>query len=423
MTTTIAASRSIDADRIVAAAMALVAEVGLGGLTMRDLAQSVGKSTTVIVNLFGAKAGLIEAMAGAAYEQDEAYHQAFFAQADSLELSRDGLLALCGRYLRERAMPSAGFVRMWEELLVSHAPDPFLPPLMARWEAMRAQSWTRLLSRTPDFAAFGAPLSTYLVMEQFYVGALGGRADYEMIAAEGLGGLIDRAFGRPDDEAPVTESYVDRMAVPKAPGDDLDADSMKLRLLDLAANQILTHGVAALTNRSVSTEAGVSTSTLAYHWADMRRFIVDSVWHAVFREMPRHLDFRRPADGGRPDLAGWSERMAGTLTLDGAGGPGFYVKYARLIAQICLKARRDSSFQELAMILRGPEGGGTYVTREERWPPQFDLTRRAAARFAIWIKGAALTGAATGATPAASQLGDAATTLVALAVREPNTRS
>ena len=60
--TTMASSRPLEADRIVAAAMTLVAELGLGGLTMRDVAQSVGKSTTVIVNLFGAKAGQNEAI-------------------------------------------------------------------------------------------------------------------------------------------------------------------------------------------------------------------------------------------------------------------------------------------------------------------------------------------------------------------------
>lgn len=88
--------------------------------------------------------------------------------------------------------------------------------------------------------------------------------------------------------------------------------------------------------------------------------------------------------------------MVRTLTLGAAPGSGFYVKYAKLIAQICLKARRDPAFAELAMILRGPEGGGTYVGRAEHWPPQFDLSRRGATRFALWIKGAALLSAAGG---------------------------
>lgn len=411
--TMIATPRSIAADRIVAAAMTLVAELGLGGLTMRDLAQSVGKSTTVIVNLFGSKSGLIEAIAIAALEQDEAYHETFFSNLDGLTFGRDALLALTGRYLRERARDSASFVRVWEELLVSPEPGAFLPPLLARWEAMRREAWTAFLARSPGLEAYGEVISTYLIIEQFYVGALGERADYEMIAAEGLGGLVDRAFGRGDDPAPASESYVEHLTIPLAPADGLEAGSLKLRLLDVAADQILARGVAVVTNRSVSTEVGTSTSTIAYHWADMRHFIMDAIWHAVFREMPGYLDYRHPVRGSPPNLQRWGELMARTLTVNGTKGHGFYVKYARLIAQVCLEARRDPAFQELAMILRGPEGGGTYVNRAELWPEQFDLTRRAATRFALWIKGAALMGGATGDAPDAARLQRAAAILVA----------
>ncbi len=410
---TLASPRSIEADRVVAAAMTLVADVGLSGLTMRDLAQSVGKSTTVIVNLFGAKAGLIEATAVVAFEQDRAYHEAFFANVSGMALSRDALLALAGRYLRERALASASFVRVWEELLVSTEPAPFLPPLLVRWEAMRREAWTAFLAQTPGLATFGEAVSTYLIIEQFYAGALGGRPDYEMIAAEGLGGLVDRAFGRRDDPASASESYVGQLAIPKAPADGLEVGSLKLRLLDVAADQILTKGVAVVTNRSVSTAVGTSTSTIAYHWVDMRRFIIDAIWHAVFREMPGYLDYRHPAGDGPPDLQRWSDLMARTLKVGGAEGQGFYIKYARLIAQVCLKARRDPSFQELAMILRGPEGGGTYVNRAELWPAHFDLTRRAATRFALWIKGAAIMAGATEQAPNALGLQAAAAVLVA----------
>lgn len=188
---------------------------------------------------------------------------------------------------------------------------------------------------------------------------------------------------------------------------------MKLRLLDVAADQILSDGLAVVTNRSVSRAVGTSTSTIAYHWTDMRRFIIDAVWHAVFREMPGYLDYRHPAGDGPPDQRRWGDLMARTLEVGREEERGFYVKYARLIAQVCLEARRDPSFQDLAMILRGPEGGGTYVKRLELWPAQFDLTRRAATRFALWIKGSALVAAATGDAPNAARLQAAAVMLVA----------
>ena len=197
--------------------------------------------------------------------------------------------------------------------------------------------------------------------------------------------------------------------------------SVKLRLLDICADQILERGVGAVTNRTVTQAAGVSTSTILYHFADMRGFLTEAIWHAVFREIPGYLDVRSPRDGERPsDLAGLTALLAPTLRPgppEAPGLAGFYVKYARLIAQICLMARRDPAFENLAMLLRGPEGGGTYARRHAVWPPMFDMTRLAAMRFAIWIKGAALLSAAfpeTEGRDLEARLGQAALTLVPL---------
>ena len=55
-----------------AAAMAIIADHGVAALSIRDLAQAIGKSTTVIVNLFQTKAGLLAATAEAAIEMDAA---------------------------------------------------------------------------------------------------------------------------------------------------------------------------------------------------------------------------------------------------------------------------------------------------------------------------------------------------------------
>ena len=77
-------------------------------------------------------------------------------------------------------------------------------------------------------------------------------------------------------------------------------------LLDIAADQILAGGITAITNRSVSAVAATSTSTIAYHWPDMRHFVLDAVWHSVFRDMPGHLAGHTP-DG---DPAGVNKRAA-----------------------------------------------------------------------------------------------------------------
>jgi AcrR family transcriptional regulator len=408
-----ATSRAADAQQIVDAAITYAASNGLHALTMRDLAQAVGKSTTVIVNLFGAKSGLIQAVAEEAMRRDAAFHADFFEAVRGLPLDPDTLAPVAQLYLRRRAGEAAGFARIWEALVLDADPDPARRALITRWEALRRDAWRAHLAQAPRMADFAPALIAWLTVEQFYAGALMGRADYEVIAAEGLSSLLDHACGRPDRPATATFWYREKLVLPQAPADGLEPGSMRRKLLDIAADQIMTNGLTAVTNRSVSVVAGTSTSTIAYHWPDMRRFVLDAVWHSVFRDMPRYLAGHRPeGDPAAADLDSWGRIMAPTVSIE-PDAEGFYVRYVRLIASVCMEARRDPSLQDLAMLLRGPEGGGTYYNSAGVWPADFDLNRLAATRFALWIKGAALMACATGAPLSTTDLQAAALQLVA----------
>lgn len=404
----------LDADGVVETAMQLVARAGLGRLTLRDLAQAIGRSTTVIVNLFGSKAGLIDAIAEAALERDRDFHERFFREIADLPPSRDVLAAQFLRYLRLRAEAAADHVRVWEEYLLHDAGESETrSSRVERWETMRLGAWTAYLRQDQRLTDFAVIALAYLTVEQFYAGALLGRGDYEALLVEGLGGLAGHALGEPDGPAAASDWFIQRLALPRAPAETLKPGGMPLRLLDLAADQLLAGGIGSVTNRSVSQAAGTSTSTILHHWPDMRRFVIEAIWHSVFRGMPQHLDHRRPSSPQAPaDLGGWAALMQPTLALPHDGASGFYVSYARLIAQICLEARRDAEFRELAMLLRGPEGGGTYTNRANVWPPDCNLTRLAATRFAMWIKGRALTDAAVRRPTSAAQMIDAARQLV-----------
>lgn len=410
-------SGSVDARQIIDAAIVRAASQGVRSLTLRDLAQDVGKSTTVIVNLFGAKSGLLQAVGEEALRQDMEFHDRFFEQVASLPRERDPLLTLVQHYLRLRASEEAGFVRIWEAMLLDAEASAERRDLMIRWDALRRDAWRRHLAVDPRLSDLADPLAACLTLEQFYAGALTGRTDYEVIAAEGLGGLIDHLLEHAERSATATFWYRENLVLPQAPAEGLDPDSMRRKLLDIAADQILAGGVTAITNRSVSAVAGTSTSTIAYHWPDMRRFVLDAVWHSVFRDMPRYLAGQRPdGDAKSADLDSWTRLMAPTISIQ-PEVEGFYVRYARLIASICVEARRDPSLRDLAMLLRGPEGGGTYYNSAGVWPPEFDLTRLAATRFALWIKGRALTAAATGIPVSTTDLVRGASQLVARGTR------
>ncbi|WP_439471580.1 TetR/AcrR family transcriptional regulator [Brevundimonas sp.] len=406
-------SRAADAHQVVDAAITHAASHGLSSLTLRELAQAIGRSTTVIVNLFGAKAGLIQAVGEEALRRDEAFHADFFRTAEGLPLGRDSLLALVQHYLRLRAADGAGFVRIWETLTLDPEHGEERRDLMRRWHALKVEAWRAHLATDDRTADFSTSLVAILDIEQFYAGALMERPDYQAIAAEGLGGMIDRMLGLPEVAPSATLWYRNRLVLPQAPTGGVEPESMRWKLLDIAADQILASGLTAITNRSVSAVAGTSTSTLAYHWPDMRRFILDAVWHAVFRDMPRYLAGQKPdGDPALVDLDRWAARMAPLASI-GPDGEGFYVRYARLISSVCVEARRDASLRDLAMLLRGPEGGGTYYNQAGIWPSEFDLTRLAATRFALWYKGAAMTALSTGVPIEPAELKVAANRLVA----------
>lgn len=406
-------SRNTAAQQIVEQAIAQAASDGLHSLTLRDLAQSVGKSTTVIVNLFGAKSGLIQAVGEEALRRDAVFHDAFFGSVAGLPLERDGLLALAQTYLRHRVADDAGFARVWESLLLDAEPTPERQDLVERWHAMRCAAWRRHLSRDGRLDLFVDPLVAWLTFEQYYAGALRGRADYGVVAAEGLGAMIDRILGLADGPPTATFWYRDAMVLPQAPAQGVDPEAMRRKLLDIAADQILAGGITAITNRSVSAVAATSTSTIAYHWPDMRHFVLDAVWHSVFRDMPGHLAGHTPqGDPAVADLDHWAAIMAPTVAI-AREAEGFYVRYARLIASICIEARRDPSLRDLAMLLRGPEGGGTYYKRTGVWPADFDLNRLAATRFALWIKAEAILACARGRALDEDALKTAACLLVA----------
>ncbi|KAK0341656.1 hypothetical protein LTR94_025499, partial [Friedmanniomyces endolithicus] len=188
------AVRMPDALHIVDAALAQAASQGLDRLTLRDLARDIGKSTTVIVNLFGSKAGLIDAMAQEAMQRDREFHDRFFAELAGLSLSRDSLVALLRHYLRSRSAPANGFVLLWQSLLVEADPRPERRGLMRQWRDQTEQAWRDYLGAAPDLADLSKPLVSILTIEQFYAGALHERADYQLIAAEGMGALADRAL-------------------------------------------------------------------------------------------------------------------------------------------------------------------------------------------------------------------------------------
>ncbi|MGH6997531.1 MAG: TetR family transcriptional regulator, partial [Phenylobacterium sp.] len=239
-----------------AAAMAIIAERGVAALSIRDLAQAIGKSTTVIVNLFQTKAGLLAAVAEAAMEMDAAFHRRLLVESDGAPLNRQTLRTLAARYVAARTAPETAFARVWEEYLTDREACAAAAAQLAAWAGLRERAWTELLSRAPALAGLAPVIFPYLVMEEFYAGALGGRLDYSLLLEESLDGLMARP---PAGDTPAIDWVAEGLTPPQPPGKRHEGETMKLRLLDIAADLIMEGGVGAVTNRSVTQHAKAST--------------------------------------------------------------------------------------------------------------------------------------------------------------------
>jgi AcrR family transcriptional regulator len=81
---------------IVAAAWAVVREVGLAGLSMRDLARRAGITTPTLYAYFGAKNDIYDAMFGQAAEEFAAHMAAPYGTGDPSEILIEGVRRFAG---------------------------------------------------------------------------------------------------------------------------------------------------------------------------------------------------------------------------------------------------------------------------------------------------------------------------------------
>ncbi|MBW4435589.1 MAG: WHG domain-containing protein [Pleurocapsa minor GSE-CHR-MK-17-07R] len=84
-------------DAVLKLASDLLVTGGVEALSMRTLAKSVGCSTTVLYNLFGSKAGIVDALIAEGFARIREAQQAVLAQGGT---ATERLLALCLAYRR-----------------------------------------------------------------------------------------------------------------------------------------------------------------------------------------------------------------------------------------------------------------------------------------------------------------------------------
>lgn len=379
-------------EQLVNHSIELICTRGLENYSIRNVAAAAACSTTPITSRFKGKAGLLKAAQDDAYESDLAFHADISKQIAGMPINYITFPVFICNYVRQRS--KLKIARFWSELLVKYDQGLSCKDSLKRWHDMRVDFWRLQLGRAeidfhPRLACF---VADYIVMEELYSYELGDDIRYNLLLSESVKSLMEKSFNAPqiNSHGPVIR-WLNNDSPDFPDFDNHERSELAERLLNLAGDAIRKGGIDALSQRTLTKKAGVSSAAIAYHFGNMANFTNEALWHVLLRELPAQFDPNKTARIKQTSLTEWVQslrRLTRSKTEEKA--PGFYNEYSRLTGQACLLARRDNSLLPLIKHLRQIDGWGTYRSGNTYWPDALHVDRGNAATFGIWIKGRAV---------------------------------
>jgi AcrR family transcriptional regulator len=331
MTPPTASARSIDmpapAADLLDAASQIVAEKGLGGLTLRPLAQRLGTSVSAITHRFGQKGEVLTAVCAAAAAAEAATFAGWRRRFDGLgALPADAVAAIADAILDDLLHAGRQSTQIYCELVQAAAWQPELRASLTPWLAQRSAFWMLVagLADAPPPFDLGAALHAYATDELAHGLALNDDPAYRWLRRLGVGrlcaGLLpgDRrwdagAFDSVHAELGAGIAQIDRGARYRVE----KRSEMLAEIGREIADLILHGGSEAVTHRSVGQRAGMPATTLVYHFprqTDLLKAglesIIDSVQASVDGEARVNRDVE--SDGGDIAVSTFAIALAAT---------------------------------------------------------------------------------------------------------------
>lgn len=371
------------AQSLIEAGLAIAAETGLGGVTLRPLADRAGVTVGAIAHALGGKDDVLRGMTVHARRLDAAWRQGWAPRMAAL----DG----CGPALRALAIDLA-----LDELTTSQRLSSILlcellqTPQLSDGVRHELGAWMRDLEGFwGDLAGHGAAGSAVLGFaadETVYGLALNGRGSYRLLrricahrlVAGPTGGPAalageDALFARVVGELAPSRSVVDTPARSKS--------EEKRELIARAAGQLIVEqGIGVLTHRAVAAAADVAASSVVYHFGSTNELALaglESVVGAFHTWLP---DVRARAVNSGPD----DEMMAATRGL------------VRATHAIALGAIRHDPLVDHAADMRRRRGENVRPTDLPNLPSHLTLDRVGAQVVSVVTFGARMIAMATG---------------------------
>jgi len=321
-------------ETLYASALAIVAECGLSGLSLRSLAESSRIGVSSITNAAGTKAELLGHLVEMASRNDAVLTAQILGLATRCApLSPVDLAEFADLALESGLQNGNNLSVFWSELIQASATDADIARALSPWIDGQRGFWMQLSALCPQQNAplIGEALYTLSVDETAHGLALQAVPAYRRLRRLCLVRLCALDFsGRTEQsQMPLFDHLVaqlgevsDSVRIDREP--IAPFDKRTLIFADAAAHILVFEGAGAVTHRAVAARAHVATSTLSYHFRSREdllkgamAFIIQRLKHSLFEpESEQRIE--------NSDDPGYSiARSTYTLALEASRSPQY----------------------------------------------------------------------------------------------------
>lgn len=312
------------------AAREVVAERGLGQLSLRVVAERAGVSVGAISYRIGDRAALVESLArrevvlAKAQGAQWAHRMGGIApgNVDFLSDMVGAWLGACGNADRVSAL-------MQSELLSAAYRDAGLTEHVAAITAAHLGMWRAMLDGWDEADRLALRIAAYCADERPFSTLLGADTDYGLLRASTIRALLRDRNAAPSS---TTEAWhmrlVARLGEPARAAFDAGepAHGARAAIAERIADMIIAGGIETLSHRSIAQQLKMPVSSVAHHFPAQRDILLGGV-EALYRRLRSEME----------DTTG--ERPAGTAVVV-------------LGHEMALAARREPGFLPFAIDMR-----------------------------------------------------------------------
>lgn len=319
---------------ILDAARDVVAERGLGQLSLRAVAECAGVSVGSISYRIGDRAALVAAIARREGERAEAHCRAWESRVGAIAVDDGACLGdVVIAWLRQGAGEGRRSAVVQAELVSAAYRDPALLPAVSGITARHCAMWRTILAGWAEPDRLARRIASYCIDERPFTILLDGCVDYALLRASTVRGLLRDP--EPSAAAAPSDWHMRLVALLEAPARAaFDASGppqgAKGAIAERIADLIMAHGLELLSHRMIAQAMGMPPSSVAHHFPTQRDILLGGV-----ETLYRHL---------REEIRDLQGETQGTQT---AGST-----VVALGHEVALRALREPAFQPFAIDMR-----------------------------------------------------------------------